>query len=208
MEEKLTKELAQKLMESPDKIRGIDFKTDENFILKEKGKEGLKKVEKRMEELGYPIKYKKISLVSFYPLGLRVFSLLVIKDVFGWDNKKIREMGEVAPKSSLFIKIFMRFVASIEGVKKETSRTWRRYHSTGELKLIIPGPGGEFSVLRQPGHSCKLELVNHYIHPIYCIYLEGYLQTVCEMMINTPATCREITCPFRGDKSHEFVLKW
>lgn len=204
--EELTKQLAKKLMEHPDEIRGIDFKTDEDFILKEKGKQGLEKVEQRMAELGYPIKYKKISPVSFYPLGLRVLSLLVIKEIFGWDDKKIKEMGEVAPKSSLFIKIFMRFVASIKGIKQETSRMWRRYHSTGELKLSIIDD--DFSVLREPGHKCKLKLIDHYIHPTYCIYLEGYWNTVCEMVIGAPATCREIKCPLKGDKSHEFVLEW
>lgn len=204
----LTKELIKKLMRNKDEIRGIDFKTDADFVLKEKGKKGLKKVEKRMAELGYPIKYKEIFSTAFYPIGLRVLCLLVIKGVFDWNNKKIKEMGEAAPKFSLFIKILMRFLGSLRELKKEVKKTWMRYHTTGEMGLITPR-NIDFKTLRRPGGGCRIKLTGHKIHPVYCIYLSSYLAKTCEMVIRGgPVKCKETKCPFKGDKYHEFVLKW
>jgi len=60
MAPKLTKEFAQKLMEIKGEVRGVAFRTDTEYILREKGEEGLKKLEDKMARLGYPIKYKKL----------------------------------------------------------------------------------------------------------------------------------------------------
>jgi len=203
----VNKEIIKKLMENKDEIRGIDFKTDEEFILKEKGKEGLEKIEREMAKLGHPIRYKEMNTMFFYPIGLRVLSLLVIKEIFNFDEEKIEEMGRVACKSSLFIRLLTKFFVSVPRMKKETLRVWRRYHTTGELKWITPKI--DFATLRLPGHSCIFRLTGHKVHPVYCSYLKGYLSKVVEMGSKaSPVTCEETKCPFKGDKYHEFLLKW
>ena len=47
IDEKTIKELG----ENKDEIRGVDFKTDEGFILGKWGKEGIERVEKEMKKM-------------------------------------------------------------------------------------------------------------------------------------------------------------
>ena len=78
MEETITKEIAQKLMETKGETRGMSIKGDLEYVLYKKGKEGLKKIEDEMARLGYPIKYKKMKSMKFYPIGLEALNFLNI----------------------------------------------------------------------------------------------------------------------------------
>ena len=98
MNEELTKETAAKLMQSRGEVKGVVFKTDEKYILKERGEEGLKLLEQELKKLGYPIKYKEIKAMSLHPIGLRAISLLMIKKVFKFDDKEIEKIGVLPPK--------------------------------------------------------------------------------------------------------------
>ncbi|MBM3258059.1 MAG: hypothetical protein FJZ05_02520, partial [Candidatus Nealsonbacteria bacterium] len=82
MDKETTKEAAQRLSKISGEVRGVAFKTDMEFVLKEKGKGGLKKVEDELKRIGFPIKYEEIKVMDFYPIGLRVISLMAIKEVF------------------------------------------------------------------------------------------------------------------------------
>ena len=73
----ITKEIIKEVMAVKGEVRGIVFKTDADFVLKEKGKESLKAVEEELARIGYPINYQKLKTMNFYPLGVRVLSLLV-----------------------------------------------------------------------------------------------------------------------------------
>lgn len=46
----LNKEIASKLMKIKGEIRGVDLKADAEFVLKAKGEEGLRKVEKEFKK--------------------------------------------------------------------------------------------------------------------------------------------------------------
>jgi hypothetical protein len=134
MNQELTKETVKKLMEIKGEVKGVTFKTDAEHILKEKGEEGLKRLEAELENLGCPIKYQEIKTMFSYPVGLRVISLLAIKKVFGYDDKKIEEMGLLATKRSLIVKLFVRYFLSLQRVfSKEAPLLWKQHYSVGEL---------------------------------------------------------------------------
>src|SRR3989344_5526915 len=109
MNQNLSKELAQKIMETKGEARGTALKTDSDFVLREKGEEGLMAVEKTLKELGFPIKYKEINTMEFYPIGLRIISILAIKETFVLSYEQIEEMGQSAPKVSLIVKLFLKY---------------------------------------------------------------------------------------------------
>jgi hypothetical protein len=67
MNQELTKEIIKKLMEIKGEAKGVTFKTDAEHILKEKGDEGLKRLEAELESLGCPIKYQQIKAMAFLP---------------------------------------------------------------------------------------------------------------------------------------------
>jgi hypothetical protein len=201
MPPELTKEVAQKLMEIKGEVRGAVFKTDAEYVLKEKGEEGLKKVEEELEKLGYPIKYKEIKTLNYYPVGLRIISLLTIKKVFDFDEKKIEEMGFFATKISLISRFFIKYVFSFSKIFFEQGpRIWREHWTVGELIPVELNEEKKYAILN---------LKSFNLHPIYCSYLKGYFSGLFQRMVKSPKiTCEETKCTFRGDKYHEFLLKW
>ncbi len=201
MDQELTKEIAKKLMEIKGEARGVTFKTDTEYILKEKGEEGLKKVEEELEKLSYPIKYKEIKTMEFYPVGLRALSLIVAKKVFNFDDEKIKEMGFFATKKSLIIKLFIRYFLSVQRVVfKEAPKMWGKHFTVGELVPVELNEEKKYAILR---------LKDFALHPIYCTYLGGYFCGVLQMLVKTPQlTFEETKCIFKGDEYHEYLVKW
>ena len=199
--EEITKETAKKLMEIEGEVRGVVFKTDSEYLLKEEGEEGLKKLEEELEKLGYPIKFKEIKTMAFYPVGLRVLSLLAIKKVFNFNDEKIKEMGFFATKKSLIIKLFIRYFLSLQRVfSKEAPRLWKEHYTIGELVPVELNEAKKYAVLR---------LKDFTLHPINCIYLGGYFCGVTQMVVKTPQlTFEETKCTFKGDEYHEYLIKW
>lgn len=202
MNQELTKELIQNLMKIEGEVRGVVFKTDAEYILyilRTEGEKGLKEVEKELERLGQPIKYKEIDTMAFYPIGLRALSLLAIKKVFNFDDQKIREMGAAAPKTSLIIKLFMQYFLSIRKTIAQVPKMWRKHYTLGDL---VPAE------LDEKKKILILRLKNLSLHPIFCCYLTGYFSKVVEMVVKAPVSCQETKCVFRGDEYHEYLFKW
>lgn len=195
----LTKRLASKLMKIKGETRGISIKSDWETILRKKGKKGLNKLEARMAELGFPIKYKEIKTMDFYPIGLDGISVLAIKEIFGLDEKQIEELGAAAVKFSLFLKIFMKYFFSTRLLAKETPEMWRRHYTVGDLEVAEMDEKKKYAILR---------LRDFAIHPTYCFVLKGYFSTILQMAVKVPITCKETKCVFRGDEYHEYSFKW
>jgi len=197
----LTKDIAKKLIEIKGEVRGAVFEIDREYVLKEKGKEGLKKVEEELEKIGYPIKYREIKTFNYYPVGLRILSLLAIKSVFNFDDEKIKEMGSFGTKISIIVKFFIKYVFSPKkAFDAQTSRLWREHWTVGDLIPVELNEEKKYAILR---------LQNFSLHPIYCTYLKGYFPGPFQLMIkNSKMTCEETKCVFRGDEYHEYLIKW
>jgi len=200
-EEIISKAIAQNLIKIPGQVRGVAFKTDAEYILKEKIEEDLKKLETELEKLGYPIKYKEIQTMSFYPIGLRLISLLLIKKIFNFDDKKINDIGFRATKKSLIIKLFIQYFLSLRRVFfDEAPKIWQKHYTIGKLIPTELNEERKYGILR---------LENFNLHPLYCCYLTGYFSGIGHMIIKSPKiTVEEIKCVFRGDDCHEFLIKW
>lgn len=195
----LAKEIVQNLMEMAGEARGAVFKTDQDFILKKGGEEGLRKVEEELRKLGHPIKYKEIENSAFYPVGLRVLSLLVISKVFNLSEREIKEMGKIASQVSLIIKLFMQYFLSLRKTFEQVSKIWRKHYTIGDLVPVELNEEKKFVILR---------LNNFNLHPLLCQYLSGYFLKVAEMIVKSPVQCQETKCFFRGDNYHQFLVKW
>ncbi|PIP23374.1 MAG: hypothetical protein COX90_03550 [Candidatus Nealsonbacteria bacterium CG_4_10_14_0_2_um_filter_38_17] len=194
----LTKELAKELMEIKGEARGVVFKTDADSILKQKGREGLRRVEKRLKEVDYPIEYGKIKEMDFYPIGLRAVSLLAIKEVFNFSKEDIKKIGTEAPKISFIIKLFTQYFFSLNQLAQKAADIWQRHYTIGQLSA---------KVNEKEGYAI-LEVHDLVIHPVFCSYLEGYFLTILRMLVKKTVISEESKCTFKGDEYHEFLLKW
>ena len=199
MEQIILKEELEELMKIKGEIRGVAIKGEMEFILKEEGKEGLKRLEDQIADLGYPIKYKEIKPMTFYPLNLYGVVQLVIKSLFNFDNKKFQEMGAFEAKISLIARLFLKFFFSSERMIREAPRMRKRYLTVGELEVIEAEEEKKYIILR---------IENFRFHPIHCQILKGFISTIIQMIVNSKVSCEETKCVYEGDEYHEFLLRW
>jgi len=205
MKEIITKQLADELMKIKGEARGVHFKNDAEYILKEEGEQALKKIEQETQELGYPIKYKEIKNTGFYPAGLRVISLLAIQQALGWDDDKIKKMCKTAAGSSLIVRVFMKFLYPVLKAIKIGPKIWREYWTEGTFKIVDYNKKEKQMIFRVEGLD---------LHPIYCqSCLEGFFEGMAKLIIGAKdPVCKETKCPLRDeDKSqriHEYLVKW
>jgi len=196
---KIRKKELDKLMEIEGETKGVVFQTDAKYVLKKEGEEGLKKLEKKIKELGYPIDYRKGEALDLHPFGLRVISLLLIKDTFSWSDEEIRRMGYAAPANSFIVQLLMRFFVSLKKFTDEVPRYWKMHYTIGNLEVIN---------LDEKSKELILHLNDIKIHPILCLYLEGYFERIYEFVVGKRnGKCTETKCMFKGAPYHEYILK-
>ena len=204
MEKIISKEDLNKLKTIQGEVRGISLKRYGEYILKEKGEPGLKKVEQAMADIDCPIKYREIKQISFYPLWYNVLTFLAIKKLFNFDNKKFQEMGRFCFKSPLLIKLLAKYLVSFEKAAKSVHNMWSLYFTVGHLSATEHSEKERYVVVR---------LENYPLYPtefprIHCQYLAGYFPSVLQMVVGVRVTGEETKCIYRGDKYHQFLLKW
>ncbi len=199
IKEQINKKELDKLLEVKGNVRGVVFQTDAKYILKSQGKEGLARLQEKAKELGYPIDYYHSKAMQWYPIGLRVISLVLIKNFFHLTDGQIKEMGLEAPKISFIIKLLARFFVNAARTIKGSPKFWREHYSVGELKIISIDMGKYQFVIRLVGLS---------VHPVFCKYLEGFFQRIAIFGIRPGMNCTETKCTFRGDPYHEYYFSW
>lgn len=198
-EEIITKEIAKDLMKIRGEVRGATLKADGEYVLQAKGEEGLRRLEKEMVRLGYPLEYKRVKAVTFYPIGLRAISLAAIKKVFNLNDKDFCNIGIFESKLSLIMRMFMKYFFSIDLMLTKVSEMWRKYYAVGDMKVV------DYEKDKRRG---TLRIENFYLHPLHCRTLEGFISSIIKMIVNSDVSCKEIKCPFWGDDYHEFSVKW
>ncbi|MEA3458255.1 MAG: hypothetical protein U9R21_06205 [Candidatus Thermoplasmatota archaeon] len=195
----MKKKELDRLMEIKGEVKGVVFQTDAKYVLEKEGEEGLKKLEERVKELGYPINYEKGEALDSHPIGLRVISLLLIKDTFGWPDSEIKRMGYVAPRTSFIAKLLMRFFVSFKKIITEAPRYWTKHYTIGSLEVIN---------LDEETKDVTIRLKDFEIHPILCPYYRGYFEMMHEFATGTTGVeSKETKCMFKGDPYHEYVFK-
>ena len=195
----INQEETLKIIHTEGEARGAVLKTDKNFILKKGGEEKLKEVEKELEKMGYPLSYDEIQTMSFYPFGVRVISLLAIAKIFNLDSEGVREIGAMAPKSSVLIRIFTKYFLSVEQTLNRVGEIWEKHSTVGKAEAKEVNEKEGYAIF----HFSNLKF-----HPIYCIYLSGYLSGIISMTVSKKVSVEETRCSFRGGEVHEFKATW
>lgn len=201
MNQVISQEKAQKLSIIEGKTRGIAMKPDVQFILRKKGKEGLKEVEGKMEELGTPMDLDNIKTGDMYPIGIRTIFLLAAKEVLDFSNEDIKEMGEEVPKYSSIIRFFMRsFMMDQEKFFQKAPVFWERFVTIGRVSVPFFDEKEKKAVVRLEGFN---------VDPVFCPYVEGVFSSFVKIITgNKQVKSQESHCFFHGGDYHEFTLEW
>ena len=199
MSEVISKQEFDELIKAKGRVRGMGMKGHAEFIFEKEGEVGLKKLEETITNLGYPVKYKELKLMGFYPLGLEVATLVAIKRLFNYDDEKFEEMGSFGVKVSFLLRLFMKYLVSIEELAKRAPKIWEKGGDLGDLKI------GKYDMDKK---AIILRIENFAAHPLYCQLFKGYFSKGLQMAVGEKPNCEETKCTFRGDDCHEFTLTW
>jgi hypothetical protein len=195
---KISEQERQRIMLIPGMVRGVVFKTDFEYILNKLGEEKALLLKNKLSGWKIPINYQEIKPLDWYPVGLRVISLLAIQETFGWGDKEIFNLGSSSPKYSFPAAMLMKYFVSIRVAVKEASKLWQKHYSVGKLV-----------VAKIDEKEVVLQLKDFKIHPVLCVSLEGYFFCIAHYVIRSKEiTIQETKCVFRGDPFHEYSIKW
>lgn len=190
----------QELLNITGRVRGAVFETDAAYIRNRYGDDGLGRLKAALAEIGQPIEYESVNSMEWLPLGLRALSLLVIKDVFNWNDEKIKEMGDAAPKYSFIVKLLMKFFVSPNIAFRHAPEYWVKHYDTGKLDAVE---------LDEKNGRAIIHLHDFRVHPVYCRYLEGYFQRLFKFMYpNSRIEIKETKCMCNHGAHHEFIVTW
>lgn len=195
----LTKKEAEEIMHLEGEVRTVTLCTDAASVVRLKGKDGLNRVEAKLQSLGHPIDYGTMRAMDWRPLGLRVLSLLVIKDTFEWGDGEIRAMGYAALTYSLVTRLFMKTLASPDIAFGRAPIYWSSHFTSGKMEVeFVNGLNRVSFLIREFGG-----------HPVLCKHIEGYLERAGQfIMPKHNVRLRETKCPFQGEPYHQYDLSW
>ncbi len=203
MKKEIKKEIFGQSFERMEKIEG-NVKGDAislhvNYIRNIKGDEGIEKVEKRMEELGYPFNLNEIKKLNWYPIFTADLVVLVAKEIFNWSDEDIFAMGKESLKTSFILRLLSRYMFSIDKLFGGASYIWKRYFDFGEMKSTEMSD--DYIVLRLSGYE---------VHPLICQqFYPGFFVGLVEMCLpDKKIKIKETKCFFKGDLYHEYLIRW
>jgi hypothetical protein len=194
------KEEAKRVMEiTKGKVRGAAILTQIHYIRLKKGEEGLRMVEEKLKELGYPLEFKKVKNLEWYPTGLGDLVIIVAKELFNWQDKDIFEMGNSAPKYSFIVRLLMKYFLSPQRSFRESPKYWRKHFTSGVLEAYQFNEKEKYLIIR----------LRHQCHPVICIFYSGYFLRIAQYVIKSEKiTIEESKCMSKGDPYHEFIIRW
>ncbi len=197
----LLKQEADRLMQIKCETRGEGISGLADDIKNKYGIiDGVTKIEERLKELGYPTVFREIRLTGWYPEGLNILVLLVAKEIFGWTENDLFEMGHRAPKLFLIAKLYIRYFATATKTFQASGKFWKQFETCGELEPFKIDEKEKYAIWR---------LKDYKFHPIMCPYLGGYFMGIAENIIRgLEFHMEETSCIYKGDPYHEYTLKW
>lgn len=193
------KEEIKKIKKLKGKTRGQEIKNNFKCIENLEGKEAREKVEKKLDELGILPDYKKYEDFEWYPIKFDAATIIVAEEILGWGKKELKRHGRNLVKLSFIQKVFVKYFISVEKMLENANRAWERYFNIGTLEVK---KGEKEKIFRA-------QLKDFDIHPSYCKVLLGYLEESLTLIISSSELEGiETKCTFRGDKFHEFILRY
>lgn len=191
---------ASRVMGLKGNTRGGILRANINYIKFREGENSIALVEKKLAELGFPVSIRKFKLLKWYPEALSVLVVLVAKDVFGWSDKDIFDMGNSAPKDSLMVQLLMRHFSSSRQSFQEMPKYWRANFDFGELESFGFDEQSKNFTIRITGYN---------FHPVMCIYHSGYFLRIAQFIIRSDEiNIEEKKCAFDDSPYHEYEIKW
>ncbi len=175
------------------------FASNIEYIKSKRGEMGVKLVLDDLHKKGYNLDIKNIKSSEWVPISLRKEFLYSVRDALGWNEENIYDMGRNAPRFSYALKIYIGLFITVEKAL-EAPNLWRKHYSSGTLEL------SKDTDLKKG--IAKYILRDFDVDPLFCKYLEGYLQGFGDLTKSKNVVVKETKCTFKGDPYHEYTITW
>lgn len=150
----------------------------------------------RTKEYGAEQVGTRVDPLKRYPIAQEMALIFASKDILGWNNEQVKELGRNIPRISFIAKLLLRYLLTVETSKREGGKYWRRHFDFGELEVL--------STDIQSGNYI-VEVTGFDIHPTYCTFLCGFIETMIGFVVSDPLGSEVIKCS-DGDGVNRFRL--
>jgi predicted hydrocarbon binding protein len=193
-------EKAKILMEKPGRTKGESIMFVVDYIKNKRGEEDFSRLEKKLEEMGYPFDFNKVKPFDWIKEGYVALTLNLAKDLFEWTDEDIFNAGKEEPKKSFITKILMKYLLNLEKTLEEATIYWEKFYDFGFMEMVKYNKEENFFVLRVHGYD---------IDEVMCKYHAGFFFTMAQFNIKSKdISIEESKCVHRGDDCHEYIVKW
>ncbi len=194
------KNTAKHLLSLPGNVKGEVIITNLRYIRSQEGLQGMEKLQDKMYELGADINFEDIKPFKWYSEGFNSLVVVAAKEIFGWTDDDIFEMGHSTLKLSFLAKLIMQYFVSVRRVFDNASKYWEKHFDIGKIELVEFDEGKGRAVLR---------IKEFVMHPVNCTYQRGYFKSITELLVKTKEVrVEETKCVHNGDDYHEFLISW
>lgn len=198
--QKSLKQTADQLMQVSGNVKGAVFYTHQTYLKQRYGEKGLKIVEQKLEELGYPLKFQGVNKFKMYPEGLSILVIVTAYHLFDWKETDVFDMGKSAPKYSFVVKLLTKHFISSKAGYQAAPKYWKEHYDFG----VLEAP--EFN---QQEKYCVIRLKKYKLHPLACVYFSGYFLTFGQLVLKgKKISVKETKCIHQGDPYHEWIISW
>lgn len=197
----LQKEEVKKMMEIKGNVKGAILKGHFDYIRDLKGEKGVKAIEEKLRELGYPLKSEEIDDTKWYQESMACLIVLICAELFDWTQKEIREMAYQSPKYSFIVRLLMQHFVKIEKSFKMAPIYWRKHFDFSEMEVAGFSEKEKYGIIRLKNF--------HKYHPLICEYHRAYFKKIAEIMLGQKKVeVEHPKCLFREDPYEEFKIIW
>lgn len=197
-DKKSLKDEIQAISETKGNVKGELLRSYFKYIKIKEGDEGVAKVEKMTEEIGFSFKGSDIMPFHWYPAFYEPMIVLAAKEAFNWTDEDVFELGFNIVKFSLLVRTMLQLFVSPEKLFNQARKYWNQNYDFGDLE----------SAEMERGKSYTLRIKGYKIHPIACIYNAGYMLGMTQLTTKDKLEIREVKCTAKGDDYDEFIITY
>lgn len=196
------KETVERLKNLKGNVKGDCTEAIVKYLKEIKKESYLPEIQKKMmTEYGFNEDLEKIKPLNWYPIAFEVALIFSIKEVLDLKDDEIKDLGRNLPKIAFIVRVLMKYFLTLKRGYEEAPNFWKKHYDFGIMENVEFNQEERFLILR---------IKDFNLHPLYCTFLEGYLETIVKYsVISEKVWVEEVKCSFRQEASfHEFKIKW
>lgn len=184
------------MMDKEGQMRGEILLSQLYFAERKEGQGAIDRIGGTFKELGYKIDFSEIRAMGWTKIAIGTAVALFGKELFDWEDEDIFQMGTIVPKIITVNKLFFHKITSVDSLLNQADYYWGKICNVGEME------GKKYK-----NGKIVLKLKDYDFHPVACLFIAGYIQTLFDLYTKGDIEVIEEKCTHQGDNYHQFTIK-